>query len=452
MPAQTSRVHVPLLLSFLASPLAAQIDAGSAVVGSKPGVAAPTTLQLATRSGAVSTITGLASATTGTSQYDGARALLATDDGLLFAGLGVDNSAGATPAPLTIRLLLLAGNVAVSDSPLATLMQVPAGQIWTVVDMKERFDGSLLVLCSQVALGPNPMPNSAVFTVDRAGVVQQVPSTGMPIGSPIGIADLGDRYVVAVEQSFFVRNLLLQSLSFTGSTTFRIAQFTGFGSFAGMGPDVSGELVFAGSIGGSTATMHRIAPVQSATAVDVPNGPTGPVRAHVEPGGGILSAIVNNGRSIDLVRADDVLAGTLQWATGLASDPLALAVRANPRAYGLLLPVTSALGSQGNVPALGNALFALRAQDATGSASTAFLFGGVARANIPTPFGPVLVDPAFGISVFGFTSVPANGVGTFPLAIPNAPGVLGFLFDVQAFVVFGNGAAVMTNGLEFTVQ
>jgi hypothetical protein len=64
----------------------------------------------------------------------------------------------------------------------------------------------------------------------------------------------------------------------------------------------------------------------------------------------------------------------------------------------------------------------------------------------------VLVDPAFGISVFGFTSVPANGVGTFPLAIPNAPGLLGFLFDVQAFVVFGNGAAVMTNGLEFTVQ
>jgi len=174
--------------------------------------------------------------------------------------------------------------------------------------------------------------------------------------------------------------------------------------------------------------------------------------AHVEPGGGILSAIVNTGRSIDLVRADDVLAGTLPWANGLASDPVALAVRANPRAYGLQLPVTSAIGSQGNAPALGNALFALRAQDATGQAGTAFLFGGVARANIPTPFGAVLVDPAFGISVFGFTSVPANGGGTFPLAIPNAPGLLGFLFDVQAFVVFGNGAAVMTNALEFTVQ
>ena len=67
-----------------------------------------------------------------------------------------------------------------ADAPFATLMAVPANEMWQVVDLRERADGSLLVAASQIVLGPNPFATPAVFVVDRSGApVQSVPVAGL---------------------------------------------------------------------------------------------------------------------------------------------------------------------------------------------------------------------------------------------------------------------------------
>src|SRR5262249_11260751 len=144
---------------------------------------------------------------------------------------------------------VLVGSTVATDLPFATLMQVPAGEIWRVADMKQRADGGLLVVATQVLLGSNPMPSKAVFLVaGGGGTVASVPTTGIAIGTPLAIADFGDRCVVALEQSFFSRNCLLQSLDLTGATApFTVAQLVAFGSFGGFDADATGELVFGAS-------------------------------------------------------------------------------------------------------------------------------------------------------------------------------------------------------------
>ena len=446
---------VPLLLSLPGAPIGsalhAQVAPGSAVVASKIAGTGPTVLQLVDPAGAVSTITGLDPATAGSSKFDGARALLVDDGGLLFAGLAVDNSAGTLPLPLNVRLLVLSGPVA-GDVPFATLMQVPPGEIWTVADMKQRADGSLLVVATQVLLQPNPQPNKAVFVVVGGGAsVQVVPITGMAIGTPLAIADAGDRFVIAIEQSFFARNCVLQSLAFSGAVApFQVALLVGFGSFGGLDLDTDGRLVFGGRFSGSTATLHRVAHAPGATVVDVPGGPAGFGAASVNPASGVLSTVTFTG---DLARSDTVLGGTQPWTTGLAMEVIALSVGAGPQRYALPIPPNQipVLGSQGGVPSLPNAAFALRIREPAGQPGAAFFFGGVARASVNTPFGLLVVDPASGITVLGFAPVPAGAPGVFPLPLPGNPGLRGLAFDLQSLLVPTVGPAAMSNGLELVL-
>ena len=119
-----------LLASFLlfAGALGAQVAPGHAVVAWKPpGLSGQGGLKLVDHTGASQDIQGLDAETLG-GGLEGARSVLVTDLGFLYAGLGLDNQAQRTPRPLHLRRIALNGANAVSDQLFATLMQVPGGE------------------------------------------------------------------------------------------------------------------------------------------------------------------------------------------------------------------------------------------------------------------------------------------------------------------------------------
>lgn len=445
------RIDFLAVLFAIAVAAAAQVQPGHAVVAWKQGGTAPGGLVLVDPAGASTSMPGLDPATVGTGQYDGATAVLVTDDGTVFAGLGVDNRTGTTPVNLDLRQITWNGSTAV-DLAFVTLQPVPPGQIWRVSDLKERADGSLLVAATQVVFGPNPVGTPAVFVVGRTGpTVTSVPTTGMAGGILRAIADFGDRFAVAVEQSFFSRNFVLQSLAFDGlSAPFTIRTLVGVGSFGGFDRDLGAELVFGASFGAGGSTVHRIAHAPGATSTPVPGSPPSIRCGGVGPASGVLSSFDSAGA---LSRTDSVLGGTQPWAASVVGDPIAIAVRDNPSGYGLVPPQVALpmLGSQGNVPDLGNARFALRLGEPSGQAATAFVFGGFGRAVVATQYGTLLVQPAT-VLVFGVAAIPVGQHGQFAMPLPATPGLRGVRFQVQDLVVLPSLGAALSNGLDVTLQ
>ena len=446
------RLVVLLALVSIALPAVAQVQPGHAVVAWKQGGTGAGGLVLVDPAGTRASMPGLDPATIGTGQYDGATAVLVTDDGIVFAGLGVDNRTGTAPANLDLRLIAWNGSAA-TDVPFATLQAVPAGEIWRVVDLKERADGSLLVAATQVVLGPNPIGTPAVFAVDRSSAaVTSLPTTGMAGGILRAIADCGDRYAVAVEQAFFSRNFALQSLAGDGlSPPFSIATLVSTGSFGGFDRDLGGELVFGASFAGGGSTVYRIAPTSGAIPTPVSGGPATIGLAEVDRAAGVLSSFDFAGA---LSRTDTVLGGTQSWAASVVGDPIAISVRDDPAAYGLLPPQLALprLGSQGNVPALGNTAFALRLGEPSGQAAAGIVFAGRGRAVVATPFGTLLLQPTT-LTMLGVVAIPAGQSGVLALPIPAAPGLRGARLQLQDLVVGAAPAsAALSNGLDLVLQ
>jgi hypothetical protein len=294
-----------------------------------------------------------------------------------------------------------------------------------------------------------------VFVVDRnTAAVQVVPVAGMAGGVLMSIADFGDRYVVAVDEPFFARNIELQSLAFDGlSPPFTIALLLAAGSFGGLERDLTGDLVFGASFLGSGGTVHRVAHAPNATSSPVAGSPSTIGLAEVNPGSGVLSSFTFAGSTGgSLSRTDTVLGGTLPWAASVVSDPVAISVRDNAAAFGLVPPgiPQATLGSQGNVPALGNGAFALRATAPAGQAALGILVAGFGRGNVATPFGTLLIDPAV-LQTIGVVVIPAGGTGTFPLPIPPSQNLAGVRIVFQDAVLLP-ASAVLSNGLDLTLQ
>lgn len=444
------------VLPFTTALALAQIPPGNAVVAWKASGPAPGGLTMFDAQGSSVGMPGLAPATIGTGQFDGASAVLVADDGTVFAGLGVDNRTGSAPVGLGMRHITWNGSTA-TDMPFVTLLQVPVGEIWEVADIRERFDGSLLVAATQVVLGSNPVGTPAVLIVNRTGTsVQTIPTTGMASGILRAIADFGDRYAVAVEQSFFARNFALQSLAFDGlSAPFTIRTLVSVGSFGGFERDLNGELVFGATFSLSAgATVHRIAHAPNSTPIGVVGTPPSIGLGDVNPASGVLSSFGFPGAGgSTLSRTDTVLGGVQPWTIMTVGNPISLSVRDNPSAYGLTPPhlPLPMLGTQGGVPAVGNTGFALRLHD-WGQSSFGIVAAGFGRAVIATQFGTLLVQPGTLITI-GSVAVPPGPSGVLALSIPNNANLRGLRFHLQDLVVRSSPfSAALSNALDLTVQ
>lgn len=432
-----------LLAALLASTGLAQIPPGHGVVAWRPqGGTAPGGIVLVDPAGNVSQLAGLDPATTGRSGLDGTRSLLAAQSGFLYAGLGVDNRGGTAPAPLTVRLILVQGATVSVDRHFSTLMNVPAGEVWHVSDLKQRPDGSLLAAVTQVLFTANPMPATAVFAIDSVGNAASLPLPGIPGGSLLAIADAGDRMVLAFLQSFFVVNAELWSQPFPGGSGqgWRVCQFVSVGGVGGLELDADGTLMAAVGVrtAAGAATVHRIPHAPGATPVPVAGTPASLSAAHLVPGPGLAVQCGTGTTAGDLAIVDTLAGGTKPWAKITFQEPAAIAVRGNPGLYGPASPagpVRPWLGSRGGFPARGNAAFGFRAGGTPGAAGVLLL--GRGKTSIATPFGTLLVDPAGGLFPLAGYVVPAAGAVDLPLPLPAGPGLAGFAAALQAVQVAG---------------
>jgi hypothetical protein len=436
----------------LVASAAAQVVPGHAVVAWKPPSGGAGGMKLVDRAGSSTDITGLDPATLGTSAFDGARAVLVDNVGQVFAGLGVDNRGTRTPRPLDVRKIALSGSSAASDVLHATVMSVPANTVWHVSDLKERADGSLLVAATETVFTANPMPATAAFLVAPSGAVTALSTAGFPAGSLLGIADAGDRFVGAFEQSFFVVNLELMSFPYaaSGLAPFRVHQFVNVSAFGGVDVDADGTLIVCAAAQGSS--IARVPHAAGATPVPVPGSPAGVEASDAIPAAGLVAAFALPRSPLAPLLLVDTLAGTTTtWSAGVVLDPVDIGVRRNPTNYG---PPSRAgvrtpfLGSFGGLPRGGNAQFGFRIGGTPGAAGV--LFAGFGRGAVPLPFGLVLLDVTRPIVALASLALPNTGVQNLPVPLPL--GLRGTI-DMQAVLLPMNPPAVeMTPGLELTGQ
>jgi hypothetical protein len=446
---------LPFVL-LLALPLSAQVPHGHAVVCWKPqNPTATGGLRVVDRTGANAAVTGLSAATTGTTRYDGAQSVLVAGDGSVYAGLGVDNRTGGGPLPLDLRLILLSGSAAVSDTVFATLMQVPAGQVWEVSDIKPSRDGNFLVAASEVLFTANPMPQTTVFAVTSSGSVSALPATGFPAGSLLNVADVGGgMFVGAWMQQFFITNIELVLCSYTGTPApVQIFQFVNQSRFGGMDLDLNGELVVGVPFGGSTVVRVAVAPSSTPTPVTPPT-PASVAVCDVLPGPGLVALFTQPtlvAGSLNTV--DSLVGGFTVWAQTVVRDPVDVSLRADTAVYGTASSTTGSspyLGSSGGWPAINNAAFALRAGGTPGGGG--IVLGSRGRAVIPTPFGTLWLDPTLLLAIGSFT-LNGSGQATLPLPLPADPTLVGVLLDLQSIVVTSVAPITieMSQGLELVV-
>lgn len=434
---------------------AAQVQPGSAIVAWKPPAGGPGGLKLVDRAGVSTDITGLDAATVGTSTWDGARSVLVTDTGEVYAGLSLDNRSTRTPRPLDLRRITLSGSVATSDQVFTTVMMVGAGELWYLSDIEQFADGSLLVGATEVLFTANPMPRTAAFVVASNGSVTALPTTGFPAGSLLAVAVAGDRWVGAFEQSFFVVNVELVSfpLTATGQVPFRVTQLVNVSSFGGLDTDVDGTLIVCAASSLGSGCVARVAHAPNATPVLVPGSPAGATAADAVPAAGLVAvfALPRNPLS-PLVLVDTLAGGATTWSAGVVSDPVDIAVRRNPTSYGAASPVGTPvpyLGSFGGLPRAGNAQFGFRVGGTPGSVGA--LLAGFGRGSLPTPFGQLLLDATLPIVVLAPLSLPNSGETRVPVPLPGS--TRGRL-DLQAVLLTNVAPPIgeTTAGLELTIQ
>lgn len=422
-----------VLAASFATPLAAQIAPGHALVCWKPqNPTVPGGLRVVDRAGAVATVTGLTPQTVGTTRWDGAQSIVVRDGGVAVAGLGVDNRTGASPLPLDLRSILIVGSLAVTDTRFATVMQVPAGEQWMVTDIKERRDRSLLVGATQVLATANPMPRTEMFLVDTTGAVTVLPNAGFPLGSLLAVADAGQYYLGAFQQQFFVTNTEVWAFGYQGSPApFRVCQFVNTSAFGGMDMDVDGELVAGVPFAGST--IVRVPIVANATPIPLPSTPPSVAVCDILPAAGLAALFTAPTLIAGSLNAVDTLAGGFtQWAATVVRDPVDVSVHADPIAYGEPTITGNAvpyLGSQGGFPRLGNSAFALRIGGTPNAPGV--VYGSAGRASVPTPFGTLLLFPG-ALFPIGNLVLSAGGTAILPLPLPGHPSVAGARVDLQS--------------------
>ncbi|MGE3173980.1 MAG: hypothetical protein AB7O97_15245 [Planctomycetota bacterium] len=425
-----------ILAALVATPATAQVPPGAAVVFGQGA----DLMKLVDPTGGVTTLTGFQPIT------QDASCVLAAREGLVIVGLRAANRGGG--ASLGLRLVIPSGG-AVVDLPLATLMQVPVGTEWHVVDLKQRADGRFLVLASEL---PNVLGGdvpTAVFVADLGGGVTAVPTPAFAPGIPTAIADLGDRYAVVVVQPFFVLNSLFQTARFDGvGAPVTVTQLIGIGGVAGLDRDAAGDLVFAAT-SGAGPTMFRLAPIVGSTPTAIAGGPGVPVHGCINPAGTMVTVSANAGL-YDLLRSDTVLGGTTVWLTGWPGEVRGVSQRPDPEMLGARDGVAPRLATQGGEPVLGNGAFALRLFDpgSVGAVSLALVAVGDARTLLPTPLGELFVDPAGTVLGLGTAAIPFGQAGTLPLPLPPAPALAGAALTFQALVAeLPNGPARLSTGL-----
>ncbi len=136
---------------------------------------------------------------------------------------------------------------------------------------------------------------------------------------------------------------------------------------------------------------------------------------------GLAGILASFSAARSLSRTDTVLGGTQGWAGSMVNDPIALSVRHNPAGYGVRRARQPSpqpmLGSQGNVPAVGNAAFALRMAEPWAYAGVAFVAASFSRAAVPSIHGTLLIDPATMVTI-GSIAIPAQQTATLALPIP----------------------------------
>lgn len=448
-------IAVPTLTLVLASLLPAQVAPGFAVVAWKPPGGGAGGLKLVDRTGASTDIQGLDPLTIGSSVFDGARSVLVDDGGVIYVGLGLDNRRSATPRPLDLRRIVVNGSVAVSDQPFSTVLAVPAGEVWHLADLAAMPDGGILVGATETVFTANPMPQTAAFVVDPAGVPATLPSASFPAGSLRAVAVAGDRWVGAFEQSFFVVNVELVSfpLGANGTPPFRVLQLVNVASFGGLGVDVDGTLLVGAASSLGAGSVVRVSHAPNATPSLVAGSPSGVTQCAVIPAAGLVAVVALPRNPLaPLVLVDTLAGGATPWSAGLALEPEDLAVRANPARYGSASPAAAIepyLGTFGGLPYAGNARFGFRVGGTPGSIGVLLL--GVARAQVPTPFGLLLLDPTQALVQLAPLSLGAVGVVQIP--VPLAASLRGRV-DLQAVLFPSVTPAVgeMTAGLEVSFQ
>jgi hypothetical protein len=448
-------MHAPsiILALSLAAAAAAQLPL-EAVVAWKPPSGGAGGLKLVDGSGAGADITGLDPATVGTTDIDGARSVMLTTTGQLFAGLGVDNRGSRTPRPLDLRRIDLLGNMAVRDVLFATVMTVPVNEVWHVSDIEERADGSLLVAATETLFTANPMPQTAAFLVDLAGNVTPLSTAGFPAGSLRAVADAGDRFVGAFEQSFFIVNVEVTSFPIAaGPAPFRVQQFVNVGSFGGLDADVDGTLIAAVSSRLGAGSVVRLPHAPDATPVLVAGTPAGVTAADAVPAAGLMAlfALPRNPMS-PLVLVDTLAGGARTWSAGVVDEPIDLAVRRNPTSYGPASPARNLvpyLGTTGGLPQSPNPAFGLRVGGTPGSQGV--VFAGLARGRVPTPFGLLLLDPTGPLVVLAPVGIPAGGEARLPL--PLGPGIRATVaLQAVLFLSLNPLVGETTQGVELAIR
>ncbi len=439
---------------LVASAAAAQVAPGHALVCWKPqNPTATGGLRLVDRSGSVAVVQGLSPVTLGTTRWDGAQSVLVRDGGHVVAGLGVDNRSGASPLPLDLRALVLAGSVVVSDTQFSTLMQVPAGELWAVTDIKERADRQLLVGATQILATANPMPRTEMFLVDSLGVATALPNVSFPAGSLIAVADAGPYYLGTFKQEFFVTNLEVWAFSYQQNPpAFRVCQFVNTSAFGGMDVDVDGTIVAGVPFAGST--LVRVAVAAGATPIPVAPTPASVAVCDVLPAAGLAASFTRPtliAGSLDVV--DTLAGGFTPWAAVVVRDPIDVSVHDDPVAYGTATPTGSAqpyLGSYGGFPRIGNGGFGLRIGGTPSAPGV--LYGSPGRASVPTPFGTLLLSPT-ALIPFGSFVTSGSGTAAFPLGLPNQPWIVGTRLDLQSVALSSVSPPMveLSQGLELIV-
>lgn len=108
------------------------------------------------------------------------------------------------------------------------------------------------------------------------------------------------------------------------------------------------------------------------------------------------------------------------------------------------------------LPQIGNASFQIQLSNALGGATTG-LFASALPANIPGPFGTLLIDPTppfvqLFFSVGGATGTPCVGSATLPAPIPNLPILVGLSAYAQALFMDpgSSGGISTTDGIKIT--
>jgi len=316
--------------SFLTVTLSAQIPHGHALVAWKPSNPTATGgMRLVDTLGVNQPITGLSTATLGTTRWDGAQSVVVLGNGDVVAGLGVDNRTGATPLPLDLRRIQIQGTTASSDQALVTLMQVPIGEMWKVSDIEQRSDGTLLVAATQILTTSNPMPQTAAFLVAGTAVLS-LPLTGAPFGTLAAIADAGDRFVIALLQSAVVVNVDLWSMPYSASgTPFRICTFIQTTAVSGLRVDADGTVIVGVKFQGGA--LARVAHAASATPGPVSASPTSVAAAEIQPASGLAAVFAQPGLIAGALSLVDCNAGTAtQWAATVVRDPVDVSVGPDP--------------------------------------------------------------------------------------------------------------------------